>query len=500
MVKATFAINKPEPTACIPQRYVFATLAAIGNAITYGLKVNLHVSLVTMVNSTEVSAHASSGPAQHESTGAACASDDAGSATKLMDGPFNWDFVVQGMLLSAYFYGYIMTQLIGGRLAELVSAKYTFGISLLSNVVLALVSPTAAHLGWPYLAAARVGQGMAGGVTLPTTHVLLARWAPIQERSKMSSIVYAGMSLGTVISVPLTGLLISAIDWQASFYIPAGLAMIPTIAWFFLVYENPEVHPWITNEEKQLIQGDRPPMSGPVPPLPWKALLKSKPFWAILVSHTGSNFGWYMILTELPTYMAKILGFAIKSNAILSAIPFLVMWLYSIFLGSFMDYLASKGYVNRTQITKIATSIAAFVPAVCLVAVSYVGCQKGLAVLLLTIATGAIGSMYSGFLSNHISIAPIFAGTLMATTNTIATLPGIIVPSFVGAMIEGNNTVEQWRIIFGVTSAIFVVHGLQYMFFASAEEEDWAKEARLKSANANTSTPESEENGQTSSL
>ena len=49
-------------------------------------------------------------------------------------------------------------------------------------------------------------------------------------------------------------------------------------------------------------------------------------------------------------------------------------------------------------------------PALCLAVVTYVGCQTALAVFLLTIATGAIGSMYSGYLSNHISIAPAFAG------------------------------------------------------------------------------------------
>lgn len=44
----------------------------------------------------------------------------------------------------------------------------------------------------------------------------------------------------------------------------------------------------------------------------------------------------------------------------------------------------------------------------------------------------------AGFLSNHIDIAPNYAGTLMAITNTAATLPGIIMPIFVGAITHGN--------------------------------------------------------------
>lgn len=77
-------------------------------------------------------------------------------------------------------------------------------------------------------------------------------------------------------------------------------------------------------------------------------------------------------------------------------------------------------------------------PAICLISVTYVGCNTDLAVALLTLGTMFIGGMYSGFLSNHIDIAPPFAGTLMGISNTFATIPGIVVPSFVGYMTHGN--------------------------------------------------------------
>lgn len=56
----------------------------------------------------------------------------------------------------------------------------------------------------------------------------------------------------------------------------------------------------------------------------------------------------------------------------------------------------------------------------------------------MAIGITTIGGMFCGFLSNHIDIAPNYAGTLMAITNTSATLPGIIVPVFVGVMTHGN--------------------------------------------------------------
>lgn len=53
--------------------------------------------------------------------------------------------------------------------------------------------------------------------------------------------------------------------------------------------------------------------------------------------------------------------------------------------------------------------------------------------------------MFCGFLSNHIDIAPTYAGTLMALTNTAATLPGIIVPFFVSEITHGN---VSWNLIY----------------------------------------------------
>ena len=52
----------------------------------------------------------------------------------------------------------------------------------------------------------------------------------------------------------------------------------------------------------------------PTPKLtvPWKDILTSVPFWALTLTHTLNNFGWYMLLVELPMFMSTGLGFNIK--------------------------------------------------------------------------------------------------------------------------------------------------------------------------------------------
>ncbi|KAA0202901.1 hypothetical protein HAZT_HAZT011921 [Hyalella azteca] len=149
-------------------------------------------------------------------------------------------------------------------------------------------------------------------------------------------------------------------------------------------------------------------------------------------------------------------------NAGLSAVPFLCMWVFTMLFASLLDFLLSKNIITTTVARKLATSVGRF--ALC-----------SLAVVLLTLGTMFIGGMYSGFLANHIDIAPPFAGTLMGISNTFATLPGIAVPSIVGAITHNNQTVEAWRLIFYITLGIFLFEFIFYVIFASGELQEWAK-------------------------
>lgn len=55
-------------TAFIPARYVLAVLGSIAMAIIYGLKVNLSVAMVAMVNHTAVKLSSSHGAENHGNT------------------------------------------------------------------------------------------------------------------------------------------------------------------------------------------------------------------------------------------------------------------------------------------------------------------------------------------------------------------------------------------------------------------------------------------------
>lgn len=73
---------------------------------------------------------------------------------------FTWDEETQGMILSAFYYGYLVTHLPGGWLAQRFGGKYPTAYTITSSSVLTLLTPTVAKIGPKYLIILRFIQGL----------------------------------------------------------------------------------------------------------------------------------------------------------------------------------------------------------------------------------------------------------------------------------------------------------------------------------------------------
>lgn len=74
---------------------------------------------------------------------------------------FEWSESTQGLILSGFYYGYAITHIPGGYLAERYGGKWTLGIGLLSTAIFTLLTPIVVKAGgatWLFIL--RVLQGM----------------------------------------------------------------------------------------------------------------------------------------------------------------------------------------------------------------------------------------------------------------------------------------------------------------------------------------------------
>lgn len=467
-----------DTSRCVKARYVMAFMGFLGFANVYAMRVNLSVAIVAMVNNTAIP------KANDSDSNDVCAVEFTNRTTIQPEGEFIWDEHIQGIILGSFFYGYVVTQIPGGRLAELYGGKLVFGLGILMTGVLTTVSPLAAKLGTSVFIVVRVLEGLSEGVTFPSMHVMLARWIPPLERSTFSSYVYAGSHFGTVISLPLSGYLCSLKflgGWPLSFYIFGGLAVVWFVAWLFLAYDTPASHPRISFEEKNYIIsqiGDN--RVGESRSVPWKSILTCVPVWAVLVTQCGISWLFYTQLTEMPTYMKNILQFDITQNSMLSALPYITAWLFAIGFSHAADWLIAKGFLSVVSSYKMFNSLGAVVPAVGLVAVGWFGCDRLAIVLLLAITGGFGGATYAGNQMNHITLSPHYAGTLYGITNAAANVCGFLAPYAVGLLINGDDTLGQWRKVFYTAAAVSTIGNLFYIAFASATEQPWSVEISRK--------------------
>eukprot|EP00058_Branchiostoma_floridae_P006257 XP_002591745.1 hypothetical protein BRAFLDRAFT_83517 [Branchiostoma floridae] len=230
------------------------------------------------------------------------------------DGEFEWNEWYQGQVLSGYFYGYICTQIFGGWLETRLGGKIVCGTSQLLGGLFTLLTPVAARGGVYALLAIRILVGFVAGITYPTHHGMWGKWAPIYERSRLMSITMAGANFGTVVVLPLSGYLADTYGWESVFYVTGCIPILWFVFWVIFVYDSPSSHPRIDPEEAKYIESHIETREVKSPPVPWLKLIRCVPLWAIVIGHTCSNWGFYTMLTNLPTYLKQILGFDIKAQ------------------------------------------------------------------------------------------------------------------------------------------------------------------------------------------
>lgn len=60
---------------------------------------------------------------------------------------FDWDEKTQGLLLSGFYYGYCLSQILGGFLALKFGSKWVLGVGLLSTAIFTFLTPIVTRMG-----------------------------------------------------------------------------------------------------------------------------------------------------------------------------------------------------------------------------------------------------------------------------------------------------------------------------------------------------------------
>ncbi|RCN44951.1 hypothetical protein ANCCAN_09055 [Ancylostoma caninum] len=313
------------------------------------------------------------------------------------------------------------------------------------------------------------------GVAFPSMHGVWRYWAPPLERSKLATTAFTGSYAGAVLGLPVSAWLVSYVSWSAPFYLYGVAGSIWAVFWFALTFEKPAFHPTISQEEKKYIEDAIGHVSASHPTLhsiPWKAILTSKPVWAIIVANFARSWTFYLLLQNQLTYMKERLDMNISDSGVLAALPHAVMGLVVLLGGQLADYLRSHKILSTTAVRKLFNCGGFGGEALFMLVVAYTN-KESTAVLALVLAVGCSGFAISGFNVNHLDIAPRYAAILMGFSNGIGTLAGLTCPIITEKFTA--NGAHGWEKVFLLASLIHFTGVTFYAVYASGELQDWAE-------------------------
>jgi MFS family permease len=328
-----------------------------------------------------------------------------------------------------------------------------------------MLTPVAAAGGLTALLLTRVFMGIGEGITFPSIYAMFGRWVPENERSRAIGILFSTIPLGSVFALLATPLIVVHYGWEMSFYVFGAIGLVWWIFWYRYAAATPDLHPNISTAELQLIRGDEQSVTDSPPPA-IKTLLRAPAVWAIIVGHFCANWGAYVLLAWMPTYIYKGLGVDFAAVGLFTMIPAFFSFLALNAGGWLADHLIRRGF-NKTRVRKVMQAVGFGGSAAVLAVVGYVE-SVPLAIALMSLGNIFGGAMAGGFGVNHLDIAPRGAGVIMGLSNTAGTIPGILGVYISGLILEATGS---WALVFQTAAGVLTFGLVFYVVFASAEKQ-----------------------------
>ncbi|CAN6251231.1 unnamed protein product [Urochloa humidicola] len=403
---------------------------------------------------------------------------------------YGWNSSTAGLVQSSFFLGFALSQLPGGWLAKLFGGRKVLVAGIVAWSLATSVIPFVAGF-LPGLVLSRILVGIGEGVSPSSAADLIARFIPLQERSRAVSVVYDGSSFGSVLGLLLAPPIIQNLGWESAFYILGFLGIIWCLGFKSLKEQQLgdnegtlELGPSsagsdglissaVSSKSSNLSLEDT---QNSLKDVPWGAFFKSKVVWAMIYAHFCGSWGHYTCLSWLPTFFSEKLNLGLTEAAWVSVLPPLGSMAVTSIVAPFADKLISNG-VDTTKVRKICQTISFVSPAIFLMLSSLdLGLPPWEIVAFLTTGLALSNFALSGLYCTHQDISREYASILLGITTTIGSVPGVVGIALTGYLLDLTHS---WSISLFAPAIFFYLTGtVVWLAFASSEPQDFVKSER----------------------
>jgi len=338
----------------------------------------------------------------------------------------------------------------------------------------------------------RVLTGVAAGATFPTIYLMVSGWAPTAEKATAISIVLSGSNIGTIIIDTLGPRIMESFGWPFVFYFSGGAGFVWVIFWYTVVADTPNDTKNIHPNERDYILGkseyqsllankgktnvnttDKDPdgadlklekyvekASEPNELLDNKEALsiltKNSSFWFIVWGGFCTNWGIYIFLTWLPTYVHSDLDFDVQWSGIIAITPNISGAIYAFLSGKVCDAMLARGF-DKLRVRKGFFNVGCAMYALTLVILALkdtLHIPNLYAAIILAFGTGGAGFWLPGYSANIYDLAPYHPSLVVGISNTFGTIPGIVGVFLTGVLLEAGL---GWSSIWLMTASFYIL-------------------------------------------
>lgn len=450
-LKSIVAAGKTSTGFYIPRRYIVCFMMFSGFLIMNCQRSCLSVAIVAMSSRTK---------------------HFDGDKWVVKKAEFRWNSEKKGLLLGAFFYGYLVLQIPGGAILGRFGGKKVLGIAVTISSFIHLLLPEIARFNEDFFFAGRVSQGLALGVALPTNLYIWGKWAPLKEKASLVSFSVAGLSAGMLTAYPISGLLCRygfAGGWPSVFYVFGGLGMLWVFTWLMLVTNDPLSHPSIRTEELAVM--DQIHTKELKEQIPWLKILGNLPVWGVITANVAFDASYYTLLITMPLFLRDVHKFNVATTGIVAAMPWFFMTVMISVTGILSDrFLKMVMSVGATR--KLVYNVGVIGSGIFLIIAGYIKGSES-TVAILCVAVAFYGLSFSAYMVNPMDIAPRYSDTIIGVSNALATIPGFVGPAIVGVVTKHRKASEWIEVFYGL-AFVGIFGGFVFTVIGSGEGQDWA--------------------------
>ncbi len=381
-------------------------------------------------------------------------------AAPVLEKEFDITPAIMGLIMSAFFWTYLVMQIPAGRLIDRFGPKRIYGVAatIWSGATIAGATATG-PLGMIF---ARMALGVGESFCYPLNAKVTTRWFGSGERGLATGLWASGARVGSALSLPLVALLISSHGWRIAFVIAGIIGFIWLGVWWF-VYHDP-LEKAARSEAFPNASPASPMETTPIPAAPkiaWHQLLRQRTVIGMMVGFFCLNFNIYFFTTWFPSYLVNAYGLSLKEMGMLGLIPGLVAIPAGWLGGLATDALQRTG-LGLSKARKICL-VGGFLTS-SVIALTPLFPSVATAITLLSISysalafTGAVIWMLPG----DVAPSPDQVGSLAGIQNMASNLAGILLTTFTGLML--TITSGSFLIPLTVAGAFCLLGACAYLF------------------------------------